>query len=112
MIIRIAGGLPPCGLGRKICAGGVWPCALPYECKIAYAIGAGIDEFFIQLENVMTIKAGDRLPDGTLSEYIETATEGCSVGPNNFQVADLAKRSEEHTSELQSLMSISYAVFC
>jgi peroxiredoxin len=39
----------------------------------------------------MTIKVGDRLPDGTLSEYLETATEGCSVGPNNFQVADLVK---------------------
>src|SRR3546814_6244959 len=27
-------------------------------------------------------------------------------------VAALARRSEEHTSELQSLMRISYAVFC
>src|SRR3546814_4346910 len=27
-------------------------------------------------------------------------------------VADMAARSEEHTSELQSLMRISYAVFC
>src|SRR3546814_5735211 len=27
-------------------------------------------------------------------------------------VADFIKRSEEHTSELQSLMRISYAVFC
>src|SRR3546814_3694693 len=27
-------------------------------------------------------------------------------------MADAAKRSEEHTSELQSLMRISYAVFC
>src|SRR3546814_6487148 len=27
-------------------------------------------------------------------------------------LADFAKRSEEHTSELQSLMRISYAVFC
>src|SRR3546814_14636122 len=27
-------------------------------------------------------------------------------------VADLDRRSEEHTSELQSLMRISYAVFC
>src|SRR3546814_5038381 len=27
-------------------------------------------------------------------------------------VADLQQRSEEHTSELQSLMRISYAVFC
>src|SRR3546814_5174225 len=26
--------------------------------------------------------------------------------------ADIANRSEEHTSELQSLMRISYAVFC
>src|SRR3546814_3024315 len=27
-------------------------------------------------------------------------------------VVDIAQRSEEHTSELQSLMRISYAVFC
>ncbi len=32
--------------------------------------------------NTMTIKVGDRLPAGTLSEYIEVATEGCPVGPN------------------------------
>src|SRR3546814_3111001 len=31
--------------------------------------------------------------------------------PPSF-AADLAGRSEEHTSELQSLMRISYAVFC
>src|SRR3546814_18384063 len=29
-----------------------------------------------------------------------------------LDVGDLARRSEEHTSELQSLMRISYAVFC
>src|SRR5438105_3437123 len=39
----------------------------------------------------MTIKIGDHLPDGTLSEFIETATEGCALGPNAFQVADLVK---------------------
>lgn len=39
----------------------------------------------------MTIQIGDRLPDGTLAEFIETATDTCAVGPNNFQVADLAK---------------------
>src|SRR5690606_3459897 len=39
----------------------------------------------------MTIKVGDRVPDGTLAEFIETATEACAVGPNNFQVADLVK---------------------
>lgn len=39
----------------------------------------------------MTIHIGDRLPAGTLSEFIETQTEGCSLGPNTFQVADLVK---------------------
>jgi peroxiredoxin len=39
----------------------------------------------------MTIKIGDRLPEGTLAEFIETETAGCSLGPNTFQVADLAK---------------------
>src|SRR3546814_6794487 len=34
-----------------------------------------------------------------------------SGGRDQLQLARL-KRSEEHTSELQSLMSISYAVFC
>ncbi len=39
----------------------------------------------------MTIKVGDRVPDGTLTEFIETETAGCSLGPNAFQVADLAR---------------------
>ena len=39
----------------------------------------------------MTIQIGDRLPEGTLSEFIETETAGCSLGPNTFQVADLVK---------------------
>ena len=39
----------------------------------------------------MTLKIGDRLPEGTLSEFIETETAGCSLGPNTFQVADLVK---------------------
>ncbi|HJW56344.1 MAG TPA: peroxiredoxin [Burkholderiaceae bacterium] len=39
----------------------------------------------------MTIKIGDRLPEGVLSEFIETATEGCSLGPNTFNVSDLVK---------------------
>src|SRR3546814_16180282 len=32
--------------------------------------------------------------------------------PSTTGTADEKKRSEEHTSELQSLMRISYAVFC
>jgi glutaredoxin/glutathione-dependent peroxiredoxin len=39
----------------------------------------------------MTIKIGDKLPEGTLSEFIETETEGCALGPNTFNVQDLTK---------------------
>ncbi|NYT38811.1 peroxiredoxin [Allopusillimonas soli] len=39
----------------------------------------------------MTLKVGDRIPGGTLSEYIETATDACAVGPNNFNVEDELK---------------------
>ncbi len=39
----------------------------------------------------MTIKVGDRLPAGTVSEYIEVEGNGCSIGPNTFKVEDLVK---------------------
>jgi glutaredoxin/glutathione-dependent peroxiredoxin len=39
----------------------------------------------------MTIKVGDRLPEGTLTEFIETEQPGCTVGPNAFKVSDLTK---------------------
>lgn len=39
----------------------------------------------------MTIKIGDRLPDGQLREFIEVETAGCALGPNTFEVATLVK---------------------
>ncbi|GIZ50932.1 peroxiredoxin [Noviherbaspirillum aridicola] len=39
----------------------------------------------------MSINVGDRLPQGSLSEFIEVESEGCSLGPNTFQVGDLVK---------------------
>jgi len=38
----------------------------------------------------MTIQVGDKLPAGTLKEFIEVETEGCSLGPNNVDVAAAA----------------------
>jgi peroxiredoxin len=32
------------------------------------------------------IKVGDKLPAGTLQEYIEVEGNGCSVGPNSFDI--------------------------
>jgi len=39
----------------------------------------------------MAIKVGDKLPDSTLTEMIETETPGCTIGPNAFQVSNLTK---------------------
>ena len=32
------------------------------------------------------IKVGDKLPAGTLSEFVEVEGNGCSVGPNSFDI--------------------------
>ena len=32
------------------------------------------------------LKVGDKLPAGTLSEFIEVEGDGCSLGPNNFDL--------------------------
>src|SRR3546814_1912801 len=45
-------------------------------------------------------------PDSLVSKTAVTAADG------SVRLTGLAPRSEEHTSELQSLMRISYAVFC
>ena len=39
----------------------------------------------------MTVNVGDRVPEGTLTEFIETETEGCTLGPNSFQVSELVR---------------------
>jgi peroxiredoxin len=35
------------------------------------------------------LKVGDKLPAGTLNEFIEVEGNGCSLGPNTFEVAKL-----------------------
>src|SRR3546814_7607379 len=58
---------------------------------------------------------------GAETDLYRHAPRRCVVGPQDrpgavreFDLLDLEQsdRSEEHTSELQSLMRISYAVFC
>ncbi|WP_029043964.1 redoxin family protein, partial [Cupriavidus sp. WS] len=37
------------------------------------------------------IETGARVPDATLNEFFDTETGGCSLGPNAFSVAELAR---------------------
>ena len=39
----------------------------------------------------MTIKAGDRLPEGKVQEFFEEERQGCSVGPNAVDVREATK---------------------
>src|SRR3546814_7643582 len=54
-----------------------------------------------------------RMPVGRAWEALREDEIACrSLGLNPTRIKLSAFRSEEHTSELQSLMRISYAVFC
>ncbi len=37
------------------------------------------------------LKIGDKLPSGTLQEFIEVEGQGCSLGPNAFEIDKLAE---------------------
>src|SRR3546814_3577635 len=71
----------------------------------------------IELTKQFLVNAGVRLDnyrisgDFTQRNYTGTQSASSSWNVFNYQLA-LVYRSEEHTSDLQSLMSISYAVFC
>src|SRR3546814_9696140 len=52
---------------------------------------------------------GEPMQGGAVGEVIESRADGIVAGD---RVLHMEGRSEEHTSELQSLMRISYAVFC
>jgi peroxiredoxin len=42
----------------------------------------------------MTITIGERLPDATLQEFIEVEGNGCSIGPNAFQVEEIVRNKK------------------
>src|SRR3546814_1363810 len=51
-------------------------------------------------------------PDGAFSTASSAAPPHSPPSPKPCPKRNMHSRSEEHTSELQSLMRISYAVFC
>src|SRR3546814_10027755 len=56
--------------------------------------------------------AGARVGMDQLLRALGRLVQRRELGPQELEVAHRFPRSEEHTSELQSLMRISYAVFC
>src|SRR3546814_5278173 len=73
---------------------------------------------------VRTTRCGEERLPGRLGDHLDAqplrlGELGARAWPGDNQIGfgrnrsrDLGTRSEEHTSELQSLMRISYAVFC
>src|SRR3546814_2034884 len=58
---------------------------------------------------------GDRRTDAHPAQRLldrDAQRRRLPVGPDLYDGSGVRRRSEEHTSELQSLMRISYAVFC
>src|SRR3546814_7924535 len=84
----------------------------------ARRLDAGACELYLKLENQ---NPGGSIKDRIGMSMIEAAEKRGDIKPGDTLVEGTAGntgiglalvRSEEHTSELQSLMRISYAVFC
>src|SRR3546814_10538028 len=94
---------------------GVQTCALPISLgqdTFAYAEGATAigASAWSNGENSVALGSGSRASDAN----VVSVGNGTGNGgyPATRRITNVSDRSEEHTSELQSLMRISYAVFC
>src|SRR3546814_2455556 len=74
-----------------------------------HALAAGFRILGGDDDDTSVLAVGD---EGLRAVEAIAITVRLSVGLDRLQIGAGARRSEEHTSELQSLMRISYAVFC
>src|SRR3546814_9029938 len=72
------------------------------------AVAHGLRQFNVAADTVVRIKHR-KMPTGDITAAIAGALLRTKVPADDIAIRI---RSEEHTSELQSLMRISYAVFC
>src|SRR3546814_6961216 len=72
----------------------------------------GVDScpLILEDETQFASQVNELQPDVIVHTAGLTSVDGCEANPSLANHAHV--RSEEHTSELQSLMRISYAVFC
>src|SRR3546814_7293689 len=79
------------------------------------ASSAAFSPLYQQIKGLLlqSLDRGDWKPGEAIPSELELAARfQVSQGTVRKAIDELAARSEEHTSELQSLMRISYAVFC
>src|SRR3546814_1303147 len=100
---------------------GVQTCALPIYSAIGRtAFGLGeFAEARRHLEQALALNEGERAAGSSETDRPESPViDLCYLSWTSFALGEpeqalaQCRRSEEHTSELQSLMRISYAVFC
>src|SRR3546814_10826398 len=85
----------------------------PHHHRLAHEVGAADHEInALDLLRIIGGQAGEQQYADDADRQAERARLHEHVDDHRDEDADDAHRSEEHTSELQSLMRTSYAVFC
>src|SRR3546814_998626 len=116
-------------LSSDVCSSDLWSCNRPAACASrsrrtaptsgsgtgSSARAAGQTRFSRPLRSRRGLRAPDLVAAGDMAVLV--AHRGRAVGGEEDRAVEVdhvaeLPRSEEHTSELQSLMRISYAVFC
>src|SRR3546814_2957739 len=96
---------------------GVQTCALPIFAEIESAISLSASSIMREMV-VLPAPEGEERTNNTPRRFRWTLSamgairQSCATGQASYAGSTSVERSEEHTSELQSLMRISYAVFC
>src|SRR3546814_2688884 len=85
--------------------------ATPSPTLAAHAIRAAVGRSGVDPAEIDDVVFGAALPQGVQHTVGRTAALRAGL-PITVSGMTIDRRSEEHTSELQSLMRISYAVFC
>src|SRR3546814_7449609 len=79
------------------------------DCVVRFQGGHNAGHTLVVGENTYKLAL---LPSGVVRGTLSVIGNGVVFDPWHFRDEVTKIRSEEHTSELQSLMRISYAVFC